>query len=298
MGVPIKEPLRAVRQPEQQELQRIVKATSERVDTVRRAKALLAVAAGKTLTAAGQEVGMSREGVAQLVKRFNRQGLDVLCMAAGRGRKPTYTSAEHVRILAEVQRAPDRKEDQTATWSLSTLQQALRKTALPRISKETIRLVLHEHGYSYQQTRTWCHTGYAQRVRKSGTVTVYDPETPEKKRLIELACSQAEAAGLVQLNEDEAGPYQAIPQPGSSWQAEGHPVVQPHEYIRGGTAKRLTLFGPATGELRAKGVLSAPKAVLHPWLKEQLSEVLAEIEKEHPAQRLPPEDERPLYARS
>jgi hypothetical protein len=31
----------------------------------------------------------------------------------------------------------------------------------------------------------------------------------------------------VQLNEDEAGPYQAIPQPGASWQPEGHPVVQP-----------------------------------------------------------------------
>jgi hypothetical protein len=33
--------------------------------------------------------------------------------------------------------------------------------------------------------------------------------------LIELAYEQAEAAGIVQLNEDEAGPYQAIPQPGA-----------------------------------------------------------------------------------
>jgi uncharacterized protein (DUF2147 family) len=41
--------------------------------------------------------------------------------------------------------------------------------------------VLHDCGYSFQQTRTWCQTGYALRVRKSGTVTVYDPETPEKK---------------------------------------------------------------------------------------------------------------------
>src|SRR5437016_2242958 len=62
-----------------------------------------------------------------------------------------------------------------------------------------------------------------------------------KKKLIELACQQAEAAGIVQLNEDEAGPSQAIPQPGASWQPEGHPVLQPHEYERGGTAKLLTL---------------------------------------------------------
>lgn len=101
----------------------------------------------------------------------------------------------------------------------------------------------------------------------------------------------------MQLNEDEAGPYQAIPQPGMSWQPQGHPVVQPHEYERGGTAKLLTLFRPATGHLRAKGVFSAPNAVLHPWLKEQLSEVLAEIEKAHPRAELPPEAERPACGR-
>jgi hypothetical protein len=101
----------------------------------------------------------------------------------------------------------------------------------------------------------------------------------------------------VQLNEDEAGPYQAIPQPGASWQPEGHPATQPHEYERGGTAKLLTLFRPATGELRAKGVLSAPNVVLHPWLKDQLSEVLKEIEQKRPAELLPPEAERPESAR-
>ncbi len=115
--------------------------------------------------------------------------------------------------------------------------------------------------------------------------------------MIELAYEQAEAAGIVQLNEDEAGPYQAIPQPGASWQLEGHPVLQPHEYERGGTAKLLTLFRPATGLLRAKGVLSAPNAVLHPWLKEQLAEVLAEIELKSPQQELPPEAQRPELAR-
>jgi hypothetical protein len=59
----------------------------------------------------------------------------------------------------------------------------------------------------------------------------------------------------------------------------------------------LTLFRPATGELRAKGVLSAPNVVLHPWLIEQLTEILAEIEKQHPAASLPPEEERPVCAR-
>ena len=114
--------------------------------------------------------------------------------------------------------------------------------------------------------------------------------------MIELAYEHAEAAGIVQLNEDEAGPYQAIPQPGASWQPEGHPALQPHEYERGGTAKLLTLFRPASGILRAKGVVSVTNAVLHPWLKEQLAAVLAELEKQQPAESLPPEQERPRAA--
>ncbi len=181
MGRPVKERLRAFSEPEAQELQQVVKATSERVDSVRRAKALLSVAAGKSRTVAGQEAGLSREGVSQVVKGFNQCGLDILSIALGRGRKPTYTSQQQARIIAEVQREPDREKDQSATWSLLLLRQALRDTDLPEIAAETIRQVLHEAGYSYQRTRSWVRTGYAIRKRKSGTVITYDAETLGKK---------------------------------------------------------------------------------------------------------------------
>jgi transposase len=182
MVMPQKHPLRALSEQEERELRRIVKASSERVDVVRRAKALLGVAGGQSFTDAAQQAQLkSGDSVSKLVVRFNDRGLAALSIAAGRGRKLTYTSQQQARIVQEVQRSPDRKEDQTATWSLSTLQRALRKKDLPHIARETIRQVLHESGYSYQQTRTWCRTGYAERVRKSGTVTVYDPQTPEKK---------------------------------------------------------------------------------------------------------------------
>src|SRR5207302_2664872 len=64
------------------------------------------------------------------------------------------------------------------------------------------------------------------------------PADRSKKGLIELAYRVAEAVGIPVWCQDEAGPYQAIPQPGQSWRPEGRPVCQPHEYIRGGTAKR------------------------------------------------------------
>ena len=83
--------------------------------------------------------------------------------------------------------------------------------------------------------------------------------------------------GLAVWCEDEAGPFQAIPHAGASWQPEGHPARQPHEYVRGGTAKVLTLFRPADGRVRIEGATTCPNAVLHPWLKRELSAVLAEL---------------------
>lgn len=89
--------------------------------------------------------------------------------------------------------------------------------------------------------------------------------------------------------EDEGGPYQVIPQPGQSWQVEGEPSRRPHEYIRGGTVKLLTLFRPATGELRAEPVQSAANAVLHPWLQQELTTIL---------EACPPAAQTPTIGRS
>jgi len=113
-----------------------------------------------------------------------------------------------------------------------------------------------------------------------------------KKGAIDLAYRLAEAAGLPVWCQDEAGPYQAIPQPGATWAPVGEPARLPHEYVRGGTAKLLTLFRPATGELRAKGVTNATNAVLHPWLQAELTAVLDAL----PSVTIP-EDERPPLAR-
>ncbi len=92
--------------------------------------------------------------------------------------------------------------------------------------------------------------------------------------MIEKAYKQAEEMGLVVWCQDQAGPFQTIPYPGNSWQPEGQPARRPHEYVRNGTAKLMTLFHPASGQLRVKGVTSCPNIVLHPWLKQELSAVL------------------------
>jgi len=83
-----------------------------------------------------------------------------------------------------------------------------------------------------------------------------------------------------------------VPFPGESWEPEGQPARQAHEYIRNGTAKLLTLFRPSTGEVRAKGVTNAPNTVLHPWLQDQVTQILATL----PAVTLL-DAERPMLAR-
>jgi hypothetical protein len=113
--------------------------------------------------------------------------------------------------------------------------------------------------------------------------------------VIETAHPWGEKMGLAVWNEDEAGPYQAIPQPGSSWEPEGKPARQPHEYIRGGTAKMLTLLHPSTGEVRVKGVTSSRNAVLHLWLKEQISSILSALPE--PPEESVPEERRALWER-
>src|SRR5262245_44230176 len=174
-------PLRALTAEEERAVQRSAKATSERLDVVQRARALLGVHAGQSYTQAAHAAGyQSGDSVSQLVQRFNQRGLAALPIAGGRGRKARYSAAQRERILQELQRVPDRQADGTATWSLKTLERALRRAALPQVSATTIRAVRHAAGYRCGKTRTWCPTGTALRQRAAGLVTVQDPTAGEK----------------------------------------------------------------------------------------------------------------------
>jgi transposase len=151
---------------------------------VARAKALLAVAEGKTYGAAAQAAGRrSNDAVSQLVSRFNQEGLSALEPKHGGGPAIKYGAVEQARILAEVRRKPDLARDGTATWSLSTLQRSLRqaKDGLPEVSTYTIWVVLQANGFSWQKDSSWCETGKVLRKRKEGVVEVIDPDATPKK---------------------------------------------------------------------------------------------------------------------
>ena len=191
MARPQKEPLRPLTAEEESALQRLIRASSERVDRVRRARALLAVARGQPFAQAAEQAGLqSGTAVAGLVQRFNERGLAALSIAGGRGRQPTYDAEARAKVVALAQQEPERRKDGTATWSLSTLQKRLRREGLERIGTNTIKRVLEDAGSSYQRTRSWCPTGTALRVRKSGVVTVTDPETEQKSNCLSLSSGE------------------------------------------------------------------------------------------------------------
>ena len=184
MSRPKKDPLRPLTASERRSLEHLARSQSAPALSVARARALLAVSEGSSYTEAAQLVGRALgDSVAGWVARFNQIGLAAMERQAGGRPAVQYGPEERDRILQEFRRRPDRERDGTATWSLTTLQRALRRApdGLPKVSTYTIWAVLHDAGITWQRDRTWCETGVAIRKRKQGEVKVQDPDASAKK---------------------------------------------------------------------------------------------------------------------
>ena len=129
----------------------------------------------------------------------------------------------------------------------------------PRLAKEPD---LVRDGCGGAQTREW-----HRRRHRSGR--------GREKGLIERAYTLGTPLGLEVWCQDEAGPFQTVPHPGHGWTPKGQPATQPHEYIRGGTCKILTLFHPATGRVRVRPAVRCTNTILHGWLREELTAIVA-----------------------
>jgi transposase len=179
-----KDPLRPLTDDERHELLSLSRSRTAPAAQVARAVALLAVERGLDYQQAAREAGRrSGDAVSRLAARFNLDGLQALEPRHGGGQPKAYSTADRERILREAARTPTPEADGTATWSLSSLRDALRAAAdgLPNVSTFTVWHTLREAGYSFQRTRTWCPTGRAVRRRKAGRVTVTDPDATPKK---------------------------------------------------------------------------------------------------------------------
>src|SRR5215217_2922907 len=217
-----KDPLRPLTPDERIALTRLSRSPSAPAAQVERARALLAIADGASYTAAARQIGRRyNETISAWVSRFNRDGLAAVQPRHGGGPRLCYGIDEQQRILAEMARTPEREPDGTATWSLSLLQKALRQApdgaargqhlydlahparGRPELAEEP-HLVRNRRSDAQAQARG---RGARQRSRCSG-----------QKKLIEQAYTLGAQLGLSVWCEDEAGPFQAVPHSGVSWQ--------------------------------------------------------------------------------
>jgi transposase len=178
-----REPLRELTSEEWQAMQKVARSRSEAAEVVARAKSVVAVAKGASFAAGARAGGRtSGYGVGKLVTRFNREGLNAVRTKPSTGRSVTYNADLRAQVLAEYRRAPDRELDGTGTWSLTTLQRAVRRRmGLERISRDTISKILHDAGLTWQRNRTWCDTGLSIRKGKHGQRVVVDVDAEAKK---------------------------------------------------------------------------------------------------------------------
>src|SRR4051812_50198030 len=103
-----KDPLRALTGDERTSLEQVGRATSAPAGVVARARALVAVANGASYTEAAQRVGRrSGDAVAELVARFNQEGLAAGEPRHGGGPAVKDGAAERGRNLAGGDRQPD-----------------------------------------------------------------------------------------------------------------------------------------------------------------------------------------------
>ena len=144
------------------EMMRIAASGVERVERIRRARALLAVDEDhhcQSFTQAARTARMrSSSGIAALVQRFHERGMTALDTLPGAGRHRMYGNAEKRLILQEVEREIDR----SPAWSLSSLQEALRNApeGTPKVSAKTIGQVLREAGYKWHaDDHSWTRNG-------------------------------------------------------------------------------------------------------------------------------------------
>ena len=251
-----KEPLRVLTADERQELIRFARSQATPAAEVTRARILLAVARGDDYQAAARAAGRrSGDAASHLVARFNVEGLAALEPRHGGGRRPTYGPEARKRIAAEAARVPTseagRDRELVALDPPPVAPHGARRPA-PGLG------LYHPAGAPGVRGQLPAHPHLVpDRLRRAAPQgrpgDGHGPGCRGEKKLIEHAYRTGEAMGLAVWCTDQAGPYQTIPYAGQSWRPEGRPARLPHEYLRDGTAKVLTLFRPADGHVHLHG---------------------------------------------
>jgi transposase len=150
------EPVRARRLTDQegQRLQQIVRRGRHGSIRVRRAMIIMASASGTPAPAIARLVAADQDTVRDVIHAFNAKGLAALDPQWAGGR-PRLISDDAVQVIVTTATTRPEKLGQPFTrWSIRKLAAHLAAHGTT-VSRERLRQLLHQHGISFQRTRTW-----------------------------------------------------------------------------------------------------------------------------------------------
>ena len=213
------EPVRARRLSDQegQRLQQIVRRGKHGSIRVRRALIIMASASGTTVPAIARLVAADEDTVRDVVHAFNEKGLAALDPRWAGGRPRLITEDDVEFIVTAATTRPEKLGLPFTHWSLRKLAGylAANPSRAVRIGRERLRQILHDHGISFQRTRTWKESA--------------DPEKDVKLDRIEHVTSRFPDRCFA---FDQFGPLSIRPAHGSGWARQGRPARLPATYHR------------------------------------------------------------------
>lgn len=156
-GRPAEVFVRMLKPKEGQAIRRIVRRGRKDASPVAwwRALVVLMSAQRRTPREIADATGAKRSWVRSVIHAFNETGVDALHPKWRDGRPRRITDEMRAKIV-EVAKAPQLVGEPYTHWSLSKLVAYLVKTkVVAEISKERVREILIEEGFSIQRTKTW-----------------------------------------------------------------------------------------------------------------------------------------------
>jgi transposase len=206
--------VRPLRRKERLWLRRVVRRGGDGASAVTWRRALVVSMSGRRDTATEIAASLSADDdwVRDVIHEFNRVGLEALIPAWGGGRPRVITTEARARILEVVKCRPQELGEPWSVWSLSHLRDyLLRSRVVAAISKERLRVILIEEGFTTQRTKGW----------KRSPDPDFAVKAARLKRLYRLAESGRLNGVLVCF--DEHGPVTPTPKPGRDWSPRDRP---------------------------------------------------------------------------
>lgn len=140
---------------EGQQLQRVLRRGTDRT-AIRRAQVLLMSSQGFKVQEISKATHLHEEYVRELLRLFDRGGLEILKKKPRSGRPPVFTEEERA-VIAEYALCPPRVLGQPfSRWSLEKLRRFLIERKVVRsIGLQTLCRILEERKVHLQRTKTW-----------------------------------------------------------------------------------------------------------------------------------------------